>query len=438
MPSAMKLLKGDFQGSFDEETTNEDKLKIRSPKADRFLNSYHFKAGEPYVSTQETWYYNCFPIKMGEILMIPVLDAIMHEDYCGVAGTKTIQGWYAKAKDDDSIKAIIELKNSPGGDVIGTRTLADYKANYPKPIVGLTEGLECSAAAYIGATDTYKFALSKDCIFGSCGVMTTFVDWSGWYEAEGVKVTDLYSKTSPLKNDAYRKAVKGDFKGYTDGILFKFDSNFMSFMQENRPKISQKALEGADFLSEDAIKNGLIDAIGTFEDAYNKAVEIANSDFKNNNQSKTMAKKIVQLSFEEGSLAHKAASLLSVKGEATDTGTGTENIEEVEEESENVSTEKTTENKAEKTENILEARLIALEKDNQSALSAKDKEIARLKGQLAAAGQTNPSAARINTIQEGFDPKAGIPATEDSEAWREAEAAYRESIGFPLEAKKKP
>lgn len=434
MPQAMKLLKGDLQGSFDDEITEEEKLKTRSPKADRYLNSYQFKAGEPYVSERETWYYNSFPIKMGEVLLIPVLDAIMHEDYCGTAGTKTIQGWYAKAKNDDSIKAIIELKNSPGGDVIGTRTLADYKSNYPKPIVGLTEGLECSAAAYIGATDAYKFALSKDCIFGSCGVMTTFVDWSAWYEAEGVKVIDLYSKGSPLKNDAYRQALKGDYKGYTDGILFKFDSNFMEFMQENRPKISQKALKGADFLSEDAISNGLIDAIGTFEDAYNKALELANSDFKTNKQSKTMAKKLVTLQFEEGSLGAKAAALLAVKGEAKTTPEE-ETVEETEEETVEETEEETVEETKEET--TLEARLTSLEKGNKAALKAKDAEIEKLQAQLKAAGKTNPSAGRMQAIQEGADPKAGVEQVEDADAWRKAEATYRANLGYPLEEKKK-
>lgn len=436
MPTAMKLLKGELQGNFDDEITEEDKLKTRSPKAERFLNSYHFKGGEPYISERETWYYNYFPIKMGEVLLIPMLDAIMHEDYCGVAGTKTMMGWYAKAKEDESIKAIIELKNSPGGDVIGTRSLADYKSNFPKPIIGLTEGLECSAAAYIGSTDAYKFALSKDCIFGSCGVMTTFVDWSAWYESEGVTVVDLYSKTSPLKNDAYRKALKGDFKGYTDGILFKFDTNFMGFMQENRPNISQTALNGADFLSEDALKNGLIDAIGTFEDAYNKALELANTDFKNNKQSKTMAKKIVQLSFEEGSLGYKAASLLAIK-EESESSVSEENQAQDSEAETDTNTEGKEDQQA-STDATLEARLTALENGNKSALAAKDKQIMQLQTQLKAANKLNPAAARSESQQEAQDPKAGVtePIEIDGDAWRTAEAAYRESLGYPIQAKK--
>jgi ClpP class serine protease len=105
--------------------------------------------------------------------------------------------------------------------------------------------------------------------------MNTFQDWSGYFEKQGIKISDLYSDTSPLKNDAYRRAVKGDFKGYTEGILHSFDASFMDFMQLHRPNISKNALKGADFLSQAAIENGLIDEIGDFQAALNKANELS-------------------------------------------------------------------------------------------------------------------------------------------------------------------
>jgi ClpP class serine protease len=49
----------------------------------------------------------------------------------------------------------------------------------------------------------------------------------------------------------------------------------MDFMQLHRPNISKNALKGADFLSESAIENGLIDEIGDFQAALDKANELS-------------------------------------------------------------------------------------------------------------------------------------------------------------------
>lgn len=291
MPIVTRFLMGEIPAQEDL-----DLKEGLSPNASRTISQYNeFKAATPYVSERDTWYYDDFPVLIENVLMIPVIGAIAQYDYCGTAGTKTIASWYQKAESDPNVKAVIEVKNTPGGEVFGTRVLADIKAKFSKPIVGLTEGMECSAGAYIGASDNYKLAASEECIIGSVGVMTGFQDWSKWYEKNGIVIKDLYSKASPLKNDAYRKALEGDYTGYTDGVLFKLDQSFMSFMQDNRPSISEQALQGADYTASGAIENGLIDAIGSFQDAYNKALELADMNISNSqkpNQTNTMSKTV--------------------------------------------------------------------------------------------------------------------------------------------------
>ncbi|PWK27190.1 ClpP class serine protease [Arcicella aurantiaca] len=293
MPLVMQLMNGELQASAEPPAFVEG----ISHEAQRNLDMYAALKAEPYVSDRDTYYYDHFPMKMGEVLMIPIIGAITQEDYCGTAGTNTIMGWYDKAKHDSSVKVIIETKNSPGGAVFGTRGLAEKKLEVKPPIIGHNTGMEASACLYIGATDDYKFASNVDCMTGSCGVMTTFQDWSKWYEENGVKIIDLYSKTSPLKNDSYRRAMNGDFKGYTDGILFKFDESFMSFVKQYRPNVSQEALKGADFLGADAIASGLIDEIGSFEKVYEFAMSaIDNPQIITQKKQPTMEKKTVKMS----------------------------------------------------------------------------------------------------------------------------------------------
>lgn len=323
MPQIINLLKGESTPTVLD--NREQREQMGKENFDLFVQKYSSVSAEPFLTDRENWSYDFVPLRMGDVLMIPILEPIAQYDYCGIAGTSTIANWYDRAEKDSSIKAIVEVKNTPGGEVFGTRALAERKLAFNSPIVGLTTGLQCSAGLYIGATDDYALAETSDCIIGSCGVMTTIVDMAKYYAEQGIVIHEIYSKTSPLKNDAHRKAMNGDLKGYEEGILFNFDKSFMGFMQEHRPDISKNALSGAEFMSQDAIENGLIDEIGNFQAAYDIALQaIDNPKFltskKSNKSMKTVftlngvAEKIVNIFKADSDKKLNPESLEEVEG----------------------------------------------------------------------------------------------------------------------------
>lgn len=390
MPMVIQLVSGQLKSEFDDEMIIPEGMK---PSAERIISQYQRFSSESYVSERDTWYYEDFPIKLGNgVLMIPVVGAISQEDYCGTAGTKTIGAWYDKAQNDPDIKVIIELKNTPGGAVFGTRTLANKKVAFTKPIVGFCDGMECSAGLYLGAPDDYKI-IAHDSIIGCCGVMTSVADYSGWYKEHGVVVTDLYSKTSPLKNDAYRRAMKGDFKGYTDGILFKLDQSFMGFMQEHSPNISKTALQGADFVSEEGIEHGLAQAVGSFDNAYEKALEFAkNPSLASKQKSKnTMSKTIMMAVPAAVSGFVKLLGATEATGDNQEQQATTDNQEKPEEETEEKPAAAT------QTPTLVAAAPVSPEAKELAELKAKfDKQTGDFNAFKAAAGQSNPAANRSN------------------------------------------
>ena len=69
----------------DSEVTNQQKLA-------RYLGQFSAISTEAYV---QDYYYDYPPVVLnGDVVVINIQGAIMQEDYCGTAGTKTIQGWY--------------------------------------------------------------------------------------------------------------------------------------------------------------------------------------------------------------------------------------------------------------------------------------------------------------------------------------------------------
>lgn len=263
------------------DTTSDNTQQEASQR--RFIAGYALQA-TPYV---EDYYYDYPPFRMGNVVVIPIREAIDSEDYCGIAGTNTIKAWYDMAAQDNSIVGVVELVNSGGGSVFGTSELASYKTTYPKPIITLSDGLCCSAAYYIACSSKQVWATSKSVIVGSVGTMTSFRSFKKYYADKGIDMRDIYSSASPLKNDAHRQAQEGNDSAYQDGILFSLDTHFMDFVQSQRPNITQNVLDGADMTADKALTEGLIDQIGTLEQAVAEVQKLAKTKQPSNNMSKT-------------------------------------------------------------------------------------------------------------------------------------------------------
>jgi ClpP class serine protease len=344
LPTAVQYMSGELE---DEATLLEG--EGISPEAQRYLNKYlAFKSeSKPFgVSDRDLWYYDNYPVVAGQVVFIPILSAITQEDNCYQAGTKTIMSWYQQAENDPSIIAVVEVMNSPGGEVFGTRSLANFKASMTKPIVGFCEGMQCSAGQYIAAPNNYQFA-APETLIGCIGTMTGYQNFAKYYASKGIEIRELYSKGSPRKNEESRAAAKGDFSLYEDEMLFTFDNSFMGFMKEHRPGISQAALDGATFVSNQAIQEGLIDEIGSLQDAYEKALALANTTTNSITQSNnTQMSEKVRMMAPAGMVGvMKLLGATEVATETTEETTedATEESEETEEATEVETTEEVSE-----------------------------------------------------------------------------------------------
>lgn len=294
---------------------------VSAVRTEQHKSGFHGKVHSeamPYVNAErETWAYDYYPVKIGSVAVIPVMNIITQEDYFwGIPGTKTIGSWYMKAANDAEIKSIIELSNSPGGQVLGTNELATLKASIKKPITTVSEGLVCSAAYELAVTSREIFATSENVIAGSVGVMLTYVDFSKMYAEAGITVRDIYATTSPLKNNPSRQAEKGNDKAYQDELLNPSDDVFMRFVQEYRPQVKPEALNGQAVLAQKGVELGLLDGIKSFAEVLEIQGKSTTNPAKHNLKSNTQMK-------------HLWVAVLSLFGVAAATKTdGTEKTEQ--------------------------------------------------------------------------------------------------------------
>lgn len=218
----------------------------------------------------------------GSIAVIDLQGPLMKNDMmCGPAGTATVASWIKEADNNPNIDGIVLKVDSPGGTVDGTEALAATIKATKKPIVGFVDGMAASAGYWAVSQCDEIIAGGKTAIVGSIGVMSSYTDLKPLMEKAGVKFHEIYASLSTEKNKGYREAREGNYDT-SIAELDKINEIFHGSIRTSRPGAKDAVYNGAHYLAADAKKMGLIDSIGTMDDAI-KAI-------RKKTQTKTMSK----------------------------------------------------------------------------------------------------------------------------------------------------
>jgi protease-4 len=206
------------------------------------------------------------------------------DQFCGPAGLMSLANDLQRAAKDTEISAVLLRIDSPGGQVFGTQSVVDgIKACQAagKPVVALCEdGLMCSAAYWIGSAADTIIATHETCTIGSIGVMASWADAQPYFEQLGVKFHEVYADQSSLKNADFAAASLGDYKA-VQANLTAIAGGFLGAVRDNRgSRLDAKkfdksgASQGKTFFASEAGDIGLIDCLGSFQDALGECVRL--------------------------------------------------------------------------------------------------------------------------------------------------------------------
>ncbi len=235
-----------------------------------------------------------------------------YDQACGPVGTQTIMDRLDSMKGNSNIKGIVLDIDSGGGQAVNTPEMHEYLLEYPKPVVTFSDGMLASAAYYIAAGTDYIIAQKRAHAIGSIGTMTVYVDYTGYYEKNGFVVDEIYATKSILKNFISRQEDREKRVALiVQKHLDPFNEEFLQHIKSSRNLTDEAALSGEDFNAEEALEKGLIDQIGTLQDAIEKVVEL--SQVNNQNSNTTMQTSDLPL-------VHAALGLQTALG-ANDKGT---------------------------------------------------------------------------------------------------------------------
>lgn len=290
---------------------------------------------------------NVSSAKPGSIAVVHISGPIMKEDNCGDPGTKTYESIIKQAAANPNIKGIILQIDSPGGTVAGTESLANTVASVGKPVVTLAEDLMASAAYWIGSKANYIFANTETTRVGSVGTMLSFADMQPYWEKQGVKFHEIYATKSTAKNADFAEARKGNYDNLIKNTLDPLNNVFLNSVKEARgTKLNaEKTLNGQVYTAADAIKYGLIDAVGNMQNAVDKINEMAYDASEQPTQENHTMKKITLTAAHAALLALFGASIKQGEN-SVDVELNDENIAKLNASVEELSTVKTDLDKA--------------------------------------------------------------------------------------------
>ncbi len=203
------------------------------------------------------------------------LDGTIGED-SGANSPEGLLSQLNEAEQDDSIVAVVMRVDSGGGLSAAGEEMATMVKNFSKPIV-VSTGSSNASAAYLISSQTDWIYASNSSSVGSIGSAMQSYDYSGLLDMLGIEVTNITS--SEGKDSSYgTRAMTDEEKAHYQEMVDEVNNYFIKAVAEGRGMSEEdvRALaNGLVFTGADGINYGLIDEIGTFEDACDKAAELA-------------------------------------------------------------------------------------------------------------------------------------------------------------------
>ncbi|OOF39288.1 signal peptide peptidase SppA [Rodentibacter rarus] len=283
--SELKALKGDSTAYSKQRQLVTD--LVTQLDLDKKLTALFGKNAEGEVnmvdfSTYLSGFEDRMASSMGQnkIAVVNVEGAIIDgESAEGEVGGDSIARLLRKAYDDETVKAVILRVNSPGGSAFASELIRQEVENLQKtgkPVVVSMGAMAASGGYWISATSDYIIA-DKNTLTGSIGIFAMLPTFENTIKKIGVNVdgvattdladTSVFSPLSKNTQDIYQLEIE---HGY---------DQFLSLVSKGRqmPKNAVDTIaQGQVWLGKDAFKHNLVDELGDFDRAVEKAGELVN------------------------------------------------------------------------------------------------------------------------------------------------------------------
>jgi protease-4 len=236
--------------------------------------------------------------KLQEVVLVPsaAREKVLMIDVDGMISSALETGIFAREKSvvarvferleraaaDPWVKAVILRLDTPGGEVTASdivyHEVLRFKERTGLPVVGLMMSVAASGGYYIASACDVIVA-HPSTLTGSIGVISIFPSVEALMAKVGVKVNIIKSGPAKDSGSPFRDMTDNEKKLF-QGIIDEYYEGFLAVVARGRKGKIQAAdlrtiADGRVYTAPQALKLGLIDAIGYFDDAFGKARDLA-------------------------------------------------------------------------------------------------------------------------------------------------------------------
>jgi protease-4 len=230
-------------------------------------------------------------VLFGVIILFGVLFSFMDTTKSIVVGDKValvrIEGPIIDSKhfvdeikeyaDDSSIKAIVLRVDSPGGVVAPSQEIyAEVKRAVSNKEVVASMGAVAASGGYYVAAPSTKIVANPGTITGSIGVIMEIPNFEGLMDKVGIKTTVIKSGRYKDMASAMRKLTPEE-RRLLQGVMDDVHEQFIQAVAEGREMTFEdvaKLSDGRIFSGRQAKELGLVDELGSLEDAIDLTAEL--------------------------------------------------------------------------------------------------------------------------------------------------------------------
>lgn len=199
----------------------------------------------------------------------------------GAVGSETICKAIREAATDEKVAAIVLRIDSPGGSALASDLMWREIERAKKPVVASLSDIAASGGYYI-AVAADRIVAAPGTLTGSIGVVGGKVAIGGALEKVGVH-TDVVSKGKNAgwlsMTEKFTDGEREAFLGTMKDVYRLFTSKVAAGRKLDAEKV-EKLAAGRVYTGRQALEVGLVDSLGTLEDAIAEAKKLAGIDAK--------------------------------------------------------------------------------------------------------------------------------------------------------------
>ncbi|OCH57867.1 signal peptide peptidase SppA [Aliivibrio fischeri] len=202
----------------------------------------------------------------------------------GTVGGDSTASLLRQARGDDKVKAVVLRVDSPGGSAFASEVIRneiDALKEAGKPVVVSMSSVAASGGYWISASAD-KIIAQPTTITGSIGIFGILTTFEKGLEKMGIHSDGISTSpfngvgiTRPLNDDVAQVMQLGIEHGYHRFIKLVSDHRNLSL------EAVDKVAQGRVWTGKDALKHGLVDQLGDFDDAVQAAAQLANMESYN-------------------------------------------------------------------------------------------------------------------------------------------------------------